>query len=121
MSPALVGVLLALRHTPPESPNDVPEFDAIVWREHSEAGDGARTEQAHRLIVRRTVLGKTRAQVAELLGRPMFCLRNGNEDPDGPDLVYQLGPSGFGGVDFEWLTVRLGTDGRVTRCFTWRD
>ena len=121
LSPAVVGVLLAFRLTPPASPDDVPEFDALVWQEHSETGDGARAEQAHRLIVHRTVFGKTRAEVVELLGHPTFCLRDGDENPSGPDLVYRLGPYGVVGVDSEWLTVRLGVDGRVVKCFTWCD
>jgi hypothetical protein len=118
LAPAAVGVLLAFRPTPPD---DVPEFDAIIWREHTDTRDGAHAEQARRLILHRTLLGKSRAEVVELLGRPTFCLRDGNEDPEGPDLVYQLGPYGVVGVDYEWLTVRLGPDGRVAAYFKWRD
>jgi hypothetical protein len=64
---------------------------------------------ADRLIAYDTLLGKTRAEVVELLGEPPPTGYFSNWD-----LVYWLGPErGFIRIDSEWLVLRLGADGRV--------
>lgn len=84
-------------------------FDPVAWRDESQVQQGVRLGMADRLIARRTLIGKTRAEVVELLGEP---------PPTGYfadwDLVYWLGPErGFISIDSEWLVLRLAEDGRV--------
>jgi hypothetical protein len=99
-----------------------PDFEADVWREHADLYDDVLSDQAHRLIRHRVLIGKTKAEVIDLLGKPSFALgQDGREDPDGSKLIYRLGPYGFVGVDFNWLTVRIGDDGRVSECYCWQD
>jgi hypothetical protein len=84
-------------------------FDPVTWRDESDVQQGVRLGMADRLIARRTLLGKTRAEVVELLGEP---------PPTGYfadwDMVYWLGPErSFISIDSEWLVLRLAEDGRV--------
>ena len=72
------------------------------------------------MIAHSTLIGKTRAEVIEILGTPV------DRERDEPDvLVYQLGPNRppFPGpaMDSEWLSVILGPDDRVVRCKLWED
>ena len=72
---------------------------------------------ADRLVAWRTLLGKTRQQALDLLGKPSDegYFRDW-------DLVYWLGPErGFISIDSEWLVVRLGKDDRVIDCRTVTD
>jgi hypothetical protein len=84
-------------------------FDSVTWRDESQVQRGARLGMADRLIARQTLLGKTRAEVVELLGEPPPTVHFADWD-----LVYRLGPErGFMSIDSEWLVVRLAEDGRV--------
>ncbi|MBM0745269.1 hypothetical protein JOY44_27750 (plasmid) [Phormidium sp. CLA17] len=76
-----------------------------------------RLEMADDLIHDRTLYGKTKAEVIELLGKP---------SNDGYfktyDLVYWLGPSRGGfSVDSEWLLIQLNDSGRVSKYELGRD
>jgi hypothetical protein len=98
------------------------DFEPAVWREHAHLHDEVLSDQARRLVRQRILIGKTRAEVIDLLGKPSFVLgRDDQEDPDGPRLIYRLGPYGFVGVDYEWLTVLVEADGRVSKCYCRRD
>jgi hypothetical protein len=97
-------------------------FDRELWRDESLVADGVRHDMAVRMLARDTLLGKTRAEVVELLGdaaeRDLF-----RPEPD--LLVYRLGPNRhpfpIPAMDSEWLSVILGPDGRVVRCKLWED
>jgi len=87
----------------------VQAFDAAAWRDEAQVKQGVRLGMADRMIALGTLVGKTRAEVVELLGEP---------PPTGYfadwDLVYWLGPErGFISIDSEWLVLRLSADGRV--------
>lgn len=84
-------------------------FDRVAWQDESQVQQGVRLGMADRLMARRTLLGKTRAEVVELLGEPArtSCFAEW-------DMVYWLGPErGFICIDLEWLVLRLAEDGRV--------
>jgi hypothetical protein len=85
-------------------------FDSTAWRDEAQIQRGVRLGMADRLIAQGTLLGKTRAEVVEMLGEPP---RTGYFADW--DLVYWLGPErGFISIDSEWLVLRLSADGRVT-------
>jgi hypothetical protein len=92
-------------------------FDRDLWLDESRMVDGVRHDMAVRLLARDWFVGKTRGEVVELLGPPMW------EEPE--RLVYQLGPNRppfpIPAMDSEWLSVILGLDGRVARCRLWED
>ncbi len=96
-------------------------FDPGVWRDEASLTNGARHDMAVRLESRGTLIGKSREEVVEMLGEPRRRLRDRTRDPDGPDLLYQLGSLSALGPDMEWFAVRLGADGRVTGCYRWTD
>jgi hypothetical protein len=84
-------------------------FDPVAWQDKSQVQQGVRLGMADRLIARRTLIGKTRAEVVELLGEPPHTGYFADWD-----MVYWLGPErGFISIDSEWLVVRLAKDGRV--------
>ena len=84
-------------------------FDPVAWRDDSQVQEGVRLSMADWLIARGALLGKTRAEVVELLGEPPPT----NYFSDW-DMVYWLGPErGFLSIDSEWLVLRLAQDGRV--------
>jgi|SRR5215831_15591816 len=84
-------------------------FDPVAWRDESQVQQGVRLGLADRLIARRTLLGKTRTEVVELLGEPPPTAYFADWD-----MVYWLGPErGFISIDSEWLVLRLGEDRRV--------
>jgi hypothetical protein len=92
-------------------------FDPVAWRDESQVQRGVRLGMADRLIARRTLLGKTRAEVVELLGEPPPT-----EYFADWDMVYWLGPErGFISIDSEWLVLRLAEDGRVVDNLILRD
>ena len=66
---------------------------------------GARLEMAHDLIAKKTLLGKTRAEVVGLLGPTT------TENLPEWDLDYWLGPNG---IDDWWLVLRFDDNGRMT-------
>jgi hypothetical protein len=64
---------------------------------------------ADRLVARRVLIGKTRAEVIELLCEPPPTTYFRDRS-----MVYWLGPErGFISVDSEWLVLQLAVDGRV--------
>jgi hypothetical protein len=84
-------------------------FDPVSWRDESQVQRGVRLGMADWLIARRTLLGKTRAEVVELLGEPPPTGYFGDWD-----MVYWLGPErGLISIDSEWLVLRLAQNGRV--------
>jgi hypothetical protein len=90
-------------------------FDPVVWHDEAQARTGVRSAMADRLIVRGTLLGKTRAEVLELLGEPTEERRSPGARER--DLVYELGPERrFISIDSEFLLIHLDQDGRVVEC-----
>jgi hypothetical protein len=84
-------------------------FEPAAWRDESRVERSVRLRMADGLIARRTLLGKTRAEVVELLGEPPPTDYFADWD-----MVYWLGPErSFISIDSEWLVVRLAEDGRV--------
>jgi hypothetical protein len=85
------------------------EFDPAVWKDETQIQEGVRVAMADRLLARGTLLGKTRQEVVELLGKPT---------PTGDfrewDMVYWLG---YMSID-EWSLVLRLSDGRVCECRT---
>ncbi|HEY1187095.1 MAG TPA: hypothetical protein VGE74_05525 [Gemmata sp.] len=92
-------------------------FDRDLWLDESRMVDGVRHDMAARFLARDALVGRTRGEVVELLGPPMW------EEPD--RLAYQLGPNRppfpIPATDSEWLSVLLGPDERVVRCKLWED
>lgn len=115
----VLSILVALR--PRTGTDDHPPFDPAVWRAHSELQDAELIEQGDRLARSGRLVGNTRAEAIELLGEPSHVRRAGEFGDVADSLVYRLGPYGFAGVDSEWLSVVLGSDGRVSGCYRWRD
>lgn len=84
-------------------------FDPAVWQDESEVQKGVRLGMADWLIARRALLGRTRAEVVEILGEPPSTGYFTDWD-----VVYWLGRErGLIRIDSEWLVLRLGEDGRV--------
>lgn len=84
-------------------------FDSVVWQDETHVKQGARLEMADRLIARRALLGKSRAEVVGMLGEPSATAKFGDWD-----LVYWLGPErGYFSIDSEWLVLRLAENGLV--------
>ncbi len=85
-------------------------FDAERWQENkSHLGTKVRLGMADRIVARKTLKGKTRTQVTDMLGKPPTT-----DYFSDWDLVYWLGPErGFLGIDSEWLVVKLDRNGIV--------
>lgn len=82
-------------------------FDRTVWLDQRQ--ERARLAMADRIVARRVLDGKTRAEVIAMLGEPPPTAYF----PDW-DFVYRLGMErGFMGIDSEWLVVRLDSSGRA--------
>jgi hypothetical protein len=86
-------------------------LDPVAWQDTSQVKQGVRLPMADWLVFWGTLRGKTRSDVANLLGKP-------SDTQQFPtwDVVYWLGPErGYFGflIDSEWLVLRLGQDGRV--------
>lgn len=83
-------------------------FDPVAWRNDAETGSGVRQSMADGLVARRSLIGRTREEVVEMLGEPPetgYFKRY--------DLVYWLGDErGFISIDSEWLMIRI-VDGHV--------
>lgn len=90
-------------------------FDKAVWSDRSQ--EAARLAMADRIVARRLLDGKSRAEVTAMLGdqkEPGFFTDW--------DLVYWLGTErGFVGIDSEWLVVRFDANGRVAEYQIVRD
>jgi hypothetical protein len=109
----LLGVSLLIAHLR-ECEHQNAEFEPQVWKEHLDLRDSVLTEQADRLYSSRKLLGKSRDDMREWLGSPSYWV--------GPnEAVYRLGPMGFGGVDWEWLSVEFAPDGCVSGLKRWSD
>lgn len=90
-------------------------FDQAVWADEKQ--EGARLEMADRIVARRMLDGKARAEVVAMLGEPpktgYFSDWN---------LVYRLGMErGFISIDSEWLVVRFDANERVSEYRIVRD
>jgi hypothetical protein len=95
------------------------QFDSSKWKQTGQLDQASypRLEMADALIHDRTLYGKTKQEVIELLGKP---------SNDGYfktyDLVYWLGPErGAFSVDSEWLLIQLDDSGRVVKYELGRD
>jgi hypothetical protein len=72
---------------------------------------------ADRLVASEVLLGKTRAELVAMLGKPTETGYFGEAD-----MVYWLGPErGFFSIDSEWLTITLGPGGKATEVRMARD
>ncbi len=92
-------------------------FDPAAWQDPVRMEQGVRLAMADRLVVRRTLIGKTRTEVVTLLGKPSDegYFRDW-------DLVYWLGPErGYMSIDSEWLVVRIGPEDKAVECRIVRD
>ncbi len=92
-------------------------FDPVAWQDPSQLEQGVRLAMADRFIAQDTLIGKTRAEVIRLLGKPSDegYFRSW-------DLVYWLGPErGYMSIDSEWLVLRIGSDDKVVECRIVRD
>jgi hypothetical protein len=83
-------------------------FDPIAWHDPVQVNEGVRQDMADRLVLRRTLIGKTRPEIVEMLGEP---------DSVGPrnGMRYYIGleRDHFFRIDPESLCLRLDDDGRV--------
>lgn len=91
-------------------------FDAAQWRAEDDRSsrDGIRSAMADRLVRRRVLIGKSRAEVQAMLGEPV----QHREFADW-HLVYWLGPERafpFPVLGAEYLLLRLSDEGRVCEC-----
>ncbi len=84
-------------------------FDGAQWHNPALVQQGVRLKMADRLIARRTLIGKSRADVEAILGLPTTT-----DYFNDWDLVYWLGPErSFFSIDSEWLVLRLDDQGIV--------
>jgi hypothetical protein len=84
-------------------------FDAKVWAASGDADNTVRWPMAARLVAQGTLKGKTRAEVAALLGGA-----DESGDASDPYVKYYLDRySAVFSSNSRWLTLRFGTDGRV--------
>ena len=91
-------------------------FDPSLWSNPATPAS-VRLRMAEDLVDNKKMVGLTRQEVVAQLGEPPKTEYFKNFD-----LVYYLGPErGFVSVDSEWLVMKLGQDGRVTRAIIARD
>jgi outer membrane protein assembly factor BamE (lipoprotein component of BamABCDE complex) len=84
------------------------EFDSVTWSK-ADTRKQIRAPMAESLIAQCKLRGMTRKQIVQILGQPTKT--NYFREYD---LVYVLGPErGFISIDYEWLVIKLGPDGRV--------
>lgn len=107
-----VGLIISINHTK-------IRFDSLKWKQSGQLNQNSypRLQMADALIRDRTLYGKTKTEVIQLLGEP---------SKDGyfrsHDLVYWLGPSrDWLNVDSEWLLIQLDDSDRVIKCELGRD
>lgn len=87
-------------------------FDSKTWQDQEQVHQKPypRRGMADNLLQERALHGKTREQVAQMLGEP-----TNTEYFADYDVVYWLGPQrGFLAVDSEWLVIRFDDSDRVT-------
>jgi hypothetical protein len=96
----------------------IRRFDAVAWRGVQRTDDETRLQMVDALLRSGRLNGLTRPQVVALLGPP----DSGDYFRDRDNLVYWLGPErGIMRIDSEWLVIRVGPDGRVSRYELARD
>ena len=92
-------------------------FDARAWRDPEQVEQGVRLRMVDDLLGRNLLTGRTRDEIAELLGEPA---------PSGGFVewgqVYWLGPErGFISIDSEWLVLRYHADRVLSEASLTRD
>lgn len=100
------------------------QFDRRIWMQSEESV--ARTYMADDLIRDKTLDGLTKAEVIGLLGEPFERdPMDGSTYPAGAyssDIHYLLGPErGAFAIDSEWLMIKFGEDGKVSRYWLYTD
>ena len=91
-------------------------FDPSLWSNPATPAS-ARLRMADDLVDNKKLIGLTRLEVVARLGQPPET-----EYFKDFDLVYYLGTErDFISIDSEWLVLKLGPDGRVTRATIARD
>lgn len=101
----IAGIFLVLRLTGGPLP-----FNRAQWDTPTDWDDKTRHRMADGLLESGHLIGKSRAEIVNLLGEPppTSYFRDF-------DLVYMLGPERrFIGVDSEWLVMRIGSSGKVS-------
>jgi hypothetical protein len=89
-------------------------FDPVVWHAIIDPNDSTRRDMADRLIARRTLIGKSREEIARMLGSPT--------DSVDDRIRFVLGPErGFVGLDSEYMVLIFSSHGVVVRAFTEHD
>jgi hypothetical protein len=84
-------------------------FDRELWLRSEPAQDSPRLSMADGLVESRALVGKGRAEIEAMLGKPRETKYFTEYD-----LVYLLGPErGFLAIDSEWLVIKLNGDGRA--------
>ena len=95
-------------------------FDAGIWRTGENVhwrDEAPRLRMADGLVERRALLGKTRAEIVEMLGAPTETAKFSSYG-----LVYWLGlERGFMSIDSEWLVVGFDANGRAAEAMIVRD
>jgi hypothetical protein len=111
--PWILAIALgALLGCTPKSEPPVSTFDSKTWKDPELINQDPypRRDMADELVGRRTLVGKSRAEVLEMLGEAPK-----SEYFTDWDVVYWLGPQrGFVAVDSEWLVIRFDESDRVT-------
>jgi len=108
---ALAGSLGSLG-CPSTTEPTLSAFDSKTWKDLEQANREPypRRAMADHLLQQRTLHGKSRAEVLDLLGEP-----SDTEHFAEYDAVYWLGPQrSMVAIDSEWLVIRFGESERVT-------
>jgi hypothetical protein len=91
-------------------------FDVALWK-NSATTSSVRLRMADDLVNSKKLNGLTRQEVLTLLGEPPKT-----EYFKEYELAYYLGPErGFMSIDSEWLVLKFGPDGRISRAAIARD
>ena len=80
-------------------------FDREAWIAADVDASHTRKQMVEDLLHDHPLKGMTRTEVLALLGPA-----EQTDKWEGYDLIYVLGPQG---IDFDWLIIKLGSDGRV--------
>ncbi len=109
---ALGGIVLQDYWRERQRCQNYTQFSPTIWRDASLTLEPAHVRlcMVDNLLAQNLLLGKSRAEVVELLGQPEP--QNGSS---GYELVYLLGPErGFISIDYEWLVIQLDGAGQVS-------
>ncbi len=86
-------------------------FDRHKWLD-ADLAQHTRSDMAADLLMQQPLVGRTKAEIIDLLGNP-------EQEPHKfaeYDLVYVLGPDRtVTPIDFEWMLIKLDDQGRATR------